>query len=127
MYPFRNRAVLSPGDIKAAQILYGQPATSAPAPIAQPAPPPKAPLRLTIDAMPVTSRAETISATGTVTGGVVPVLLQWQTASAGAAAGRATGSRTWSIAAIPLQPGENTITISALDGDASSAPARQFR
>lgn len=136
MYPYyRNRAALAENDIRAAQTLYGIPLGAAPGPVTQPVEPVSGgtgagtattPLRLTVDNVPVATRSESATLSGTVSGGKDPVSVQWQTA--GGAAGRAlvntgTSSRAWSISSIPLITGENTITVSALDSANQSASA----
>jgi hypothetical protein len=130
MYPYyRNRAGLSDNDIHLAQLLYGLPAGAASPPdrVTQtPELPTVSPLRLTVDAVPAATRAESTGVSGTVTGGTDPISVQWQTASGGAGratVGSGTNTRPWKIAAIPLVLGENTVSISALDGASQAASA----
>ena len=124
MYPYyHSHSSLSANDIAAAQSLYGKPAGSAPAPITQPTDPvPPPALRLTVDAVPVSTTGETTTLSGTATGGKAPVTVQWQTS--GGATGKATlRTQAWNTTGIPLVVGDNAISINAYDGALQSAAA----
>ena len=117
MYPYYRRGMpLSANDIGAAQTLYGTPGTtpipSSPAPTI---PAPTVPLSLTLNPILPPGTAAQTPAGGTISGGVAPITVQWQTSSG--ASGNATVAATgfWNVAAIPLAPGSNTITITAFD------------
>lgn len=124
MYPYyHSRSSLSANDIAAAQSLYGKPAGSAPAPIIEPPGPiPTPALRLTVDAVRVSTTGETTTLSGTATGGKAPVTVQWQTS--GGATGKATlRTQAWNTTGIPLVIGDNAISINAYDGAQHSAAA----
>jgi hypothetical protein len=111
MYPYyRLGKQLSSGDIATVQALYGAPAGSTPT---QPTPPPPAPLVLSVQAPVATTIASSISISGTTSGGAGPAQITWVTSAA--QAGIAAGSASWTIAAVPLGLGANTITITAAD------------
>jgi hypothetical protein len=127
MYPYyRSHMVLSTNDIGALQALYGNAAGAPPAPITFPAPTAPAPLRLTLDSVPASTQISQISVTGTLSGGKAPISLQWQTDhgySGPATLARAGGSTgpSWSVTAIPLVTGSNTITVTAFDAARQTA------
>jgi hypothetical protein len=110
MYPYYRRATaLTAADIDAILTLYAA-ASSAP----DPAGPQALSLAIyTPASFPVTTQASSLSFTGEVSGGSGEVSVQWSSDRAGA--GTAAGGRNWSIAALPLQAGANTITVSAVD------------
>jgi hypothetical protein len=124
MYPYYKMVtMLSPLDITAAQTMYAAHNDSAPVPAPSPAPapaptpaptPPAAPLALTLNVPAATTTATAISLTGTASGGTGAISITWS-ASQGAS-GNAQGSNAWTIAAIPVVLGSNTITVSALNG-----------
>lgn len=117
MYPYyRMHTVLMPNDIAAAQELYAAMETApspAPAPAPAPTPSPSSPLLLVVITPPSSTTSTPISMSGTVSGGTGAVQVTW-TANNGAS-GVAQGSSNWSIAAIPLTAGSNTIVITAED------------
>jgi len=76
--------------------------------------PPPAPLALTINALPATTTAATISLSGTVTGGSGAPIVSWST-STGAFDGSSINGDNWTILSIPLAIGVNTITVMARD------------
>jgi hypothetical protein len=134
MYPYyRSNMTLSANDIGAVQTLYGLPGT-APAPIAAPAPPPTtpappalpSPLRLTLDSIPAATSSNQLTATGTLSGGLAPFSVQWQTdhGYSGAAALVASGSAaavSWTASGIALVNGSNTISVTAYDSSRQTA------
>ena len=112
MYPYyERRTTLAPGDISVVQSYYGAAPGSTPA---QPTPPP-ANLTLTVQSPAATSTttASSVSISGTTSGGVSPVQLAWSTTTG--QVGNAIGSTNWTIAAVPLGLGANSITITAFD------------
>ncbi len=137
MYPYyRLGAKLSAGDIAGAVNLYGAadgapalPATNLPpainppvlppptpsAPPAPPAPPPapKVSLTLTVGTPAHAPTDASVALSGTALHGTGSVGVSWQTDHG--ASGMAAGGANWSIAAVPLETGTNTITISAID------------
>jgi Matrixin len=115
MYPYyRIVSALAPGDIAAVQQQYApangsvSPATPTPTPA-----PAAAPLTLTIQPALATTSASSIALSGTTSGGSGSVQVNWLTNQG--AAGTATGSSLWTIAAIPLSAGANAITVTAQD------------
>ena len=59
------------------------------------------------------ANATTVALSGTATDAVGVTTVSW--ASNRGARGIATGTTTWSLSSIPLQPGQNTITVTARD------------
>lgn len=134
MYPYyKMSTTLSPIDVAVIQTMYApqtssptpaptptpSPApspTPTPTPTPTPAPAPTAPLTLTIAAPSAITTASSVSLSGTTSGGKSPVVVTW---SANGASGTASGSSAWSIAAIPLNAGSNTITVTATDSSAT--------
>jgi hypothetical protein len=116
MYPYYRRNMsLSANDIGAAQSLYGIP--GAPTGGSTPAP---SPLHLTLNPGLSSTQANQTSMTGTVSGGVPPVSIQWQTdhGYSGQASVTNAGSINpvaWTAGAIPLAAGSNTVTVTAFD------------
>jgi hypothetical protein len=121
MYPYyRLGRQISNDDINGIQSLYGPPndsTASDPTP-ATPGGPTALPISLTIQ-NPSGPDLQTDSATEAVTGSVANAVglpsVTWQTDHG--QAGVATGSTAWSIPAVPLVAGKNTITISAIDAN----------
>jgi hypothetical protein len=129
MYPYyRSRAALSKNDIGAAQTLYGvlnggsaAPVTSDPATTAT--------LRLTPDPVPATTQTSSIAVTGTLTGGIPPWTVQWQTdrgySGKATVQNQGTNQETtgaaWNTGAVSLVNGSNTITVTAFDSQQKSA------
>ena len=112
MYPFyRHNITFSAGDISAIQLLYAARDTSAP--------PPPAPLVLTIQPAPAQVTASTIGLAGAVSGGQGTIRVTWTTDRGGL--GTAQGSANWTVSAVPLGVGRNTITVKAQDDAASVA------
>lgn len=112
MYPYYQlRTTLAPGDISVVQCYYGAAPGSTPS---QPAPPPT-PLTLTVQSPAATSTttASSVPISGTTSGGVSPVQIAWSTTNG--QVGNAIGSTNWTIAAVPLGLGVNSITITAFD------------
>jgi hypothetical protein len=114
MYPYyRLGQEISSDDIAGIQSLYGPPTgVDTPGPTT-PAP---LPISLTIQT-PSGSNLQTTSATEALTGTVANAQgspsVTWQTDHG--QAGVAVGATAWSITAVPLADGENTITVSAVD------------
>lgn len=111
MYPYyRMHTTLGPGDVSIVQGFYGAANGSVPTP-----PPAPAPLVLTVQSPAPTSStvASSIAIYGSTSGGTGPVQISWH--SDGGYIGAATGSPNWTITSIPLGPGANAITITALD------------
>lgn len=124
MYPYyRVGASLSAGDIAGIQELYGTPA--APDAKGEPAPEAKArvpDIQLTIlqpAELAVTTTASTMSFSGTASGGTGDWQITWRNDRGGA--GRASGSGTWSVLALPLSTGTNVITFIAQDSTKNTA------
>jgi hypothetical protein len=121
MYPYyRMVSALAPGDIAAVQQQYApangsiSPATPTPTPA-----PAAVPLTLTIQPALSTTSASSIALSGETSGGTGSVQVSWLTNQG--AAGTATGSSLWSIAAIPLSIGANSITVTAQDAQQDQA------
>lgn len=119
MYPYyRTLTTLSSDDVDAVKSLYGI-KDSVPV---EPASGPQ-PLRISVrtPAGPTTLSSETAALSGTVSGGVKPVVVGW--ASDRGAAGPAMGTPEWKVETAPLLLGPNRITVTALDaaGIVSSA------
>jgi hypothetical protein len=122
MYPYyRLQTGLSPGDIAAVQHLYGVRAAAAPntpapdSPVPNTQAPSSAPLVLTVQSPPLASSttASSIAVSGIASGGTGSTQVTW--GNSGGQEGFATGSTIWTIGAVPLDLGENTITITATD------------
>jgi len=117
MYPYyRLQTGLSDGDIAAVRHLYGVRAASTPdAPVSDMPPPSSGPLVLTVQspAPASTTTASSIAIFGSASGGTGSTQVTWE--NSGGQDGFATGSPAWSIGAVPLTLGENTITITAAD------------
>ena len=120
MYPYYRMATsLSPLDIATVQKLYAA-ASAAPStplkptPTPTPTPTPSVPLTLAVNAPPAAVSSSTISISGATSGGKAAVMVTWATDRG--QSGTAQGSTSWSIAAIPLASGANTIAITATDG-----------
>jgi hypothetical protein len=112
MYPYYQfHTTLAAGDISVVQSYYGAAPGATPS---QPTPPP-ANLTLTVQSPAATSTttASSVSISGTTSGGVSPVQIAWSTTNG--QVGNAIGSTNWTIAAVPLGLGANSITITAFD------------
>lgn len=138
MYPYyRLGASISSDDIAGIQALYGAPdltpgatppaatpANPANPAVSAPAPPTPSPLTLAIRS-PTASAVETFGATLPVSGiaadGIGETTVAWQTDRG--AAGNAAGSAMWSIPAVPLSIGLNTVTLTATDSAHHTASA----
>lgn len=107
MYPYYKMVTsLSPLDVSIAQTLYA-------AAGATPVNPPPAPLVLTVNAPASTTTASSIGLSGSASGGKGTITVTWLTDHG--QSGTAQGSTSWSISAVPLAAGANTITIVAAD------------
>lgn len=120
MYPYyRLGEQISNDDIAGIQALYGPPDGSA---SSQPAVPAPSPISLTIqnpNGPDLQTTSETEAVSGSVSNAVGSPVVTWQTDHG--QAGTATGSSAWSIAAVPLSVGQNTITVSAIDANHQTA------
>lgn len=117
MYPYYSmHTTLSPLDVAAIQTMYAAQNSSAP-PTPTPTPTPSAALALTIASAPVTTTAATVNLSGGSSGGKGAITVAWSTNHG--SSGTASGSGAWTIAAIPLVAGTNTITVTATDSGAS--------
>jgi hypothetical protein len=120
MYPYyRLGAQISNDDITGIQALYGPPdGTQATSPTnpTTPTTPASLPISLTIQ-YPSGTNIQTTSPTTAISGVVANAsgspMVSWQTDHA--QAGVASGSTVWSVAAVPLVMGSNTITVTATD------------
>ena len=113
MYPYyRLGEKIAADDIAGVQALYGPPAgavgvTAAPA----------LTLTITTPSSNTTTVNASIAASGTTSGGSATTQVTWQTdhGASGIAGGTATWFAQWTIAAVPLTVGSNTITVTAAD------------
>ena len=121
MYPYyHSGAGLSSDDIAGVQALYGSPDASAP-PITPSPSLPVEPLSLTITnpaSATITTTASSIAMSGTAGGGTGDLQVTWSNDQGGS--GIADGSANWSVAAVPLASGVNTITVQVTDGAGDS-------
>jgi hypothetical protein len=129
MYPYYRRVtVLTQEDISAIQELYAKPGdNSDPGTPPGGQPPQPAPLALLIESpavFPLTTSAETLPVSGSVTGGSGDVQVTWGSDRGGA--GFAQGGRTWTIQALPLQAGTNVVTITGADSALHQASRTVF-
>ncbi len=109
MYPYyRLGAQIAAADIAGIQSLYG-------AVTAAPVAPPAIPLTVTVNNLAATTAAASIAVSGTTANGIGTTVVTWQTDQK--ATGQAVGGATWSVAAVPLVVGTNTITMTATDGN----------
>jgi hypothetical protein len=127
MYPYyRLGEEITNDDIAGVQALYGPPNGSQPSD-PTPANPTASLISLTIQ-NPSGTNLQTDSATeaisGIVSNAVGSPTVSWQTDHG--QAGVATGTSAWSIAAVPLLTGQNTITVSAID-DAHQTAAQALQ
>ena len=112
MYPFyRRNMTLSQGDVLAIQQLYPATQDSSGSPVA-------APLIVTLQPVAPQVSSASVSLTGTVSGGQTGVVVNWST-DRGALGMAPQSNGSWSIGAIPLAVGLNTITITARDSAAT--------
>ncbi len=114
MYPYYHKAdALTQEDIAAVLQLYSaQDGTPTPDP-GKPAPTPATPSALGVQVPSSPTTASSIPISGTTTGGVAPVQVTWATNYG--YSGSASGSTNWTISAVPLNVGDNVITITARD------------
>ena len=119
MYPYYKMATgLSALDISTVQTLYAAQTANPPAPPnptnpVTPNPPAPAPLTLTVNPPASTTTATAVAISGTTSGGSGTVTVAWSTDHG--QSGIAQGSSSWTISAIGLTAGPNTITITAFD------------
>lgn len=134
MYPYyRTAAGLTPEDIRAIRELYAartaseEPPLSPGAPPADPPPAEPDPLVITLQSpatLPYTTSASFITVSGAVTGGSGNVRVSWSNSQGGS--GTASGGRSFTIAALPLSVGVNTILLTAMD-DRGAIAQRSFQ
>jgi hypothetical protein len=111
---------LSANDIGAAQELYGAagpssaPAAAPPAAITAPAPVSPSVLSLILNPVTHPGQAAQVSVSGTVSGGVAPMVVEWQTDQGYSGSAAVAASGLWS-ATVPLVTGSNMLTVTALD------------
>lgn len=107
MYPYyRMVTTLSEPDKATIRTLY---AATDGVPVDPPSP---GSLTLTVNASPLSTTNSTLNLTGSASGGVGPISVTW---AANGAWGTASGpASAWSIANIPLLPGSNNITVTAI-------------
>jgi len=126
MYPYYHQATgLAQDDINAILQLYArqdaQPDPGTPTPVIPPAtpapPPPSTPLILAIQVLTTPTTASSVTIAGNTIGGSGTVQVSWITNSG--ASGTAQGSASWTIPAVPLNIGDNVITLSARDSQQS--------
>ncbi len=111
MYPYYRMATgLSSLDINTARTLYAAQDSTAPAPPTSPTP---AALALNVNPPASSTTGASIGISGTTSGGSGAVSVAWSTDHG--QSGLAQGSPSWTIAAIPLSLGSNTVTITASD------------
>lgn len=105
MYPYhRQLTTLQPDDIAALQRLYRAASVQE--------------LQVVLFAAPATTAQTAIQLSGAVTGGQGDVSVRW---SSGTASGTASGGRQWRTPVVPLAPGGNRITITAVDQSGATA------
>jgi hypothetical protein len=129
MYPYYHLATgLTQEDVNAILQLYApqdsQPDPGAPTtPITPPATPvtppaqPASPLILAIQVPTTPTTASSVAISGNTIGGIGTVQVSWTTSNG--AFGTAQGSASWTIPAVPLNIGDNVITLSARDSQQS--------
>lgn len=133
MYPYYRRGMtLSANDIGAAVQLYGAAQTSGSNTSDSSSAPSDAsgstgtttqaatPLTITLNPAPASAQANTISLSGTISGGTAPVTVQWKTDQTDSGAATISGG-VWSASGIPLITGTNNITVTAFDAAQDSA------
>jgi hypothetical protein len=129
MYPYYSRVTgLTAEDIAALQRLYAEPLEppSTPEPEPEPAEPPapdppsspSTPLALSLNPHPSTIMSESVTLSGSVTGGTAPFWIAWKTDRG--YAGTAGAQPAWT-AQIPLTIGPNIINITATDARQASS------
>ncbi len=117
MYPYYQRnGVLSAEDIGAIQSLYAAPAAAPPTTPVSPSGPD--PLTLTVSTVPSTTTDSAVTIVGGTSGGAADPVVTWW--SSRGLTGTASGSRSWSFS-VALLVGTNSITITAADGQSTSA------
>ena len=111
MYPYyRRQTALTQEDIGAILTLYAAQDGTAPA---------AAPLTLSLQNPGSNTTAASVALAGATLGGTGTVQVTWATDSG--ATGVAAGSGTWTVAAVPLVLGANTITVTATDSRQATA------
>ncbi|MBI3684539.1 MAG: matrixin family metalloprotease [Acidobacteria bacterium] len=122
MYPYyRHVYALNNDDIAAIRELYAaQDSSTTPTP----APPPAPGLEIAIEQPAAATASAQISLAGVTTGGAGSGQVNWTNGRG--ASGVARGWRSWSIDAIPVDIGDNLITITAVDS-ANARASKQVR
>jgi hypothetical protein len=120
MYPYYHLATgLAQDDITAILQLYavqdGQSPPSNPTPVT----PAVSPLTLTIQPPFSPTTASSVAISGSAAGGVGAVQVTWGTNTG--SSGTAQGSASWTISTVPLNIGDNVVSITARDSQASQA------
>ncbi|HEX4595237.1 MAG TPA: matrixin family metalloprotease [Bryobacteraceae bacterium] len=123
MYPYYHQVTgLTQEDIGAILQLYaaqdGKPNTGTPKP-GTPSDTPTAPLTLTVQAPTSPTTASALAITGSTTGGSGNIQVSWTTNQG--YSGAAQGSTSWTISVVPLNVGDNVVTITARDSQQSQA------
>jgi len=118
MYPYYHLATgLTQEDINAILQLYApqdsQPDPGTPTTPVIPPATPASPLILAIQVLVTPTTASSVAISGNTIGGSGPVQVGWTTS--GGASGTAQGSASWTISTVPLNIGDNVITLSARD------------
>lgn len=121
MYAYYRRASeLTPEDIGAIQQMYAEGTD-----VAAPAPPKPIELAIVTPANGTQSTSATVLVTGTMSGAVLPAELRWTVTAGetgtGTLVAAAVGGYAWQILEIPVQAGENRITVTITDADGRKA------
>jgi hypothetical protein len=125
MYPYYHIVTgLTQEDIGAILQLYaaqdGKPSPNPGTPTPNPGTPsdtPTNPLRLTVQAPMNPTTASSMAISGSTTGGSGTIQVSWVTSQG--YSGTAQGSASWTISSVPLNSGDNIITITARDSQQS--------
>lgn len=137
MWPYYSTNVpvpmdLQPGDIESIRALYAYRDTPVPPP---PAPPDPRETRsggsiaVLVNSFPTSVDTATITLTGTITGGALPITLTWATDRGYSGVGTvstvytSSGPYTYFSATVPLDVGTNSIALSARDANSGSGAA----
>ncbi|HEV2689495.1 MAG TPA: matrixin family metalloprotease [Bryobacteraceae bacterium] len=121
MYPYYRKTVgLTPDDIAAILQLYAaQDGVSNPPPPPPSGPPATSPLTLTVQTPASPTSTSSLALNGATAGGTGAVQVSWSSNSG--YSGAAQGSAIWAVSGIPLNIGDNVITITARDSNLNQA------